>query len=189
MQGLPDSLGAVGAALLVVGLALGAAYGLRAFRRLTAAFAPAPRARSVAAVVPDAHARGVAAAPGLAWRVDEALRYSTALDPWLADRYGVSVSEIHPSLYDRALELMGDDGSTFAVVEDEGVTHERRRAFELWALTTFLPRRAVVEPGDADWLLTLGVRPQDVGPPVEQTWELHPGNDDVPPAYLARVRS
>ena len=188
MQGLPAGIGALGGALLVAGLAFGAAYAAYAFRRLRAAFAPATNAAAVAAVAAAALGVGLGAAPFVAWRVVEDLRYTTGLDPWLAERYGVSVSEIHPSLYDRARTLV-PAGDTFAVVVDARVSHERREAFEQWALTTLLPRRAVSDPAAADWLLTLGVAPAEVGPSVGRAVELHPGAGEVPPAYLARVRS
>jgi hypothetical protein len=189
VQGLPEEIGPLAAALLVLGCALGAVYALHVHRLLATAFAASGVTGAVASwAVAAALAVGVGVTPFVVWRVVEDLRYTTGLGDWLAQRYGVSVSEIHPAAYDRLLQLVGP-GDTYAVREDPRLGKEVRDAFEQWALTTLLPRRAVADLDHADWLVTLGVRPGTVDPRVVRSWRLHPGGQGVPPSYAGKLAS
>ena len=187
MQGLPEGIGPLAVALVALGAVLGVAFMLWVRRPLEATFAAAgPTGRTVAATVALALGLGVGAAPYLTWRVVEDVRYTSELDPWLVERYGVSVFEVHPAVYDRAAALIPRD-ATYALRTDPRIERTRRAAFEQWALTTLLPRRAVSNPADARWLLTLGVRPEAVDPRVVRTIRLHPGGQGVPPSYAGEL--
>ena len=189
MQGLPQGLGAAAAVLLALGLLLAVAYVLWARPRVEAALASAgPAARPIALTITLALGLGLGAAPFLTWRVVEDVRYTSSLDPWIVERYGVSVFEVHPAAHERAAELIAED-ETFAMRSDPSLERTMRAAFEQWALTRLLPRRAVADPDDAGWLLTLGVRPETIDDRVVQTWRLHPGGRGVPPSYVGRLRA
>jgi hypothetical protein len=189
VQGLPQGLDALAAALLAVGALLAVAYLVWARPRVEAALASAgPAARPLALTILVALALGIGGAPFLTWRVVEDVRYTSALDPWLVENYGVSVFEVHPAAHERAAELM-PPSDTYALRTDPEIERTRRAAFEQWALTKLLPRRAVADVDDAKWLLTLGVRPEEVDDRVERTWRLHPGGRGVPPSYIGKLRA
>lgn len=168
--------------MLLVGIALAVPYALWAWRRLRSQLAGEGGA-AVAGVVAVALLVGVAAAPFQIWRVVQDIRYTTSLDPWLAERYGVSVFEIHPSLYDKVLERVPPE-ATYALRVAPGIDDVTRGAFEQWALTTLLPRRAVAPDGDTRWIVTLGIRPAAAEPRRLRAWQLHPGGRGIPPSYL-----
>ena len=50
--------------------------------------------------------------PYIAWRIVEDVRYTSSLNSWIADRYGVSVVQVHPAIFDAAAAHM-----SVAVVE------------------------------------------------------------------------
>jgi hypothetical protein len=188
VQGLPQGIGPLAAALLVAGFALGTVYAVLAQRRLAAAFTASGTTGTIAAwTLAAALAVGVGVTPFVTWRVAEDLRYTTSLDDWIAERYGVSVAEVHPSIYDRLQQLVGPT-QTYTVRVDPSLPSEARLAFDQWALTTLLPRRAVADLGRADWLVTLGVRPSEIDPRAGRTVQLHPGGQGIPPSYAARLR-
>ena len=99
MEGLPQSPGPVGLALLVVGLALGALF---AWRIRTGTVAALEGATVVAAIVLVATAATLGSTPFVAWRIVEDIRYTSGIDPWLRPRYGVSVFRVHPEIFDNA---------------------------------------------------------------------------------------
>ena len=187
MQGLPEGIGPLAAALVAVGAVLGVAFTLWGRGRLATAFAAAgATGRTLATVVALALGVGIGIAPYLTWRVVEDIRYTTAVDPWLVERYGVSVFEVNPAAYDRAAELIPRD-ATYTLRTDPRIERTIREAFEQWALTSLLPRRAVSNPADSKWLLTLGLRPKTVDPRVVRTLRLHPGGRGVPPSYAGEL--
>lgn len=183
MEGLPQHPGAVGLAVLALGLVVGALYGLRARRRVSGAFVGQP---SVAWVVVLLVAVGIGTAPFIAWRIVEDIRYTSSIDAWLVPRYGVSVYEVHPEIFDNAAARI-PAGDTYYVISDPGLDRTSRAAFRQWALGYLLPRVAVADPGDAQWILTLGVRPASIGGPIERTWVLKGSVNGLPPAYLGKV--
>ena len=66
-------------------------------------------------------------------------------------------------------------------------TEASERAFEEWALGYLLPRVAVTDPAKARWIVTFGVDPRTVGPPIAKTWLLKGPVNGLPPAYLGQV--
>jgi hypothetical protein len=140
----------------------------------------------VALVVTTMLAVGIAAVPYATWRIVEDIRYTSALDPWLAQNYGVSVYEVHPALYDRVRALV-PAGDTYYLRAGKTRDPASAEAFRQWALTALLPRVSVVDPSQAQWLLTLGVDPRAIGPPVDRVWLVRQAGQGVPAAYLGRV--
>lgn len=184
VQGVPDGIGLVGAVLLALGLLVAVPYAFWMRRRLGRAFASAGgTGAAVASLLALALLVGVGATPLTLWRIVQDIRYTSSLDPWLAERYGVSVFEIHPSLYDRLLQRIPPD-ETYALRVSPGIDDVTRGAFEQWALTTLLPRRAVASTADTRWIVTLGIPPRASDSGRLRAWKLHPGGRGVPPSFL-----
>jgi hypothetical protein len=185
VEGLPQQPGAVGLAVLVLGLVVGAIYGLRFHRHVAGAFAGQ---RTVAWIVAVLVAVGIGGAPFIAWRIVEDIRYTSAIDPWLMPRYGVSVFRVHPEIFDNAAARI-PPGDTYYVASASGIDGTSRAAFRQWALGYLLPRAAVADPARAQWILTLGLRPASVGPAIERTWLMKEPVSGLPAAYLGKVAS
>ena len=184
MEGLPQSPGAVGFVLLLVGLSGGAVFAWLIRERVLAAV---DGVRGIAAIVLLLTATTLGAAPFVVWRIVEDIRYTSGIDPWLAPRYGVSVSGVHPEIFDNALKHI-PPGDTYYLATKPGVAFGARTSFRQWALGYLLPRIAVAQADRAQWILTLGVNPRTVGPPVTRVWRLKESVNGLPPAYLGEVQ-
>lgn len=183
MEGLPQSPGAVGFAILLIGLACGAIFAWLIRRRVAEAV---DGVRGVAAIALLLTATSLGAAPFVVWRIVEDIRYTSGIDPWLAPRYGVSVSGVHPEIFDNAVKHI-PPGDTYFLATKPGIPYGARAGFRQWALGYLLPRVAVGQPERARWILTLGVNPSSVGPPVVKVWQLKESVNGLPPAYLGQV--
>jgi hypothetical protein len=187
VEGLPEQAGATGLAVVALGLLLGTGAWLLA-RRWVAAGLGRDARDPVTLLLATTLAAGVAAVPLATWRIVEDIRYTSSLDSWLADNYGVSVYEVHPALYDELRRLI-PPGDTYYLRAGRTQDPTSAGAFREWALGILLPRVAVESPDDADWLVTLGVDPRSVGPRVDRVWVVHPAGQGVPAAYLGRVQA
>jgi hypothetical protein len=125
--------------------------------------------------------------PYIAWRIVEDVRYTSALNSWIADRYGVSVAQVHPAIFDAAAAHMPLHARYYLATAPT-VDSTRRQAFEQWAAGWLLPRVATSTPAQADWILTLGIKPSTVGPRLQHSWRIWPAVNGAPPAYLGQVR-
>jgi hypothetical protein len=173
VEGLPQNPSALGAAAILLGLVLGAVYLRRALRR-----------QSLVTVVVASLA--IAAFPYVAWRVVEDIRYTSGLDPWLANRYGVSVFHVHPAIFDNAERHMRAN-ARFYLASSPKIELTRREAFRQWAVSWMLPHVAVTTPSRAQYVLTLGMSPRAVGVPIARVWRVMPALLGTPAAYLGEV--
>jgi hypothetical protein len=173
VEGVPQNPNAVGLAAIVLGLVLGAVFLLRA-----------RRTQSLVSLTVATLA--LAAFPYVAWRVVEDIRYTSNLDSWLANRYGVSVFRVHPAIFDNAETHMTRD-ARYYLVSSPKLDATRRAAFAQWAAGWMLPRVAVASPGRADFVLALGVDPRSVGVPISHVWRVMPALQGTPAAYLGEV--
>lgn len=185
MEGLPQNPGLLGLGILFFGLLLGVLYARRIRLAIVASVAGS---RSVAYIVLALAATTLGAAPFIGWRIVEDIRYTSAIDPWLATRYGVSVFRVHPEIFDNAA-LRIPPGETYYLAPSRSLDPTIRGAFRQWALGYLLPRVAVADPNRAQWILTLGVDPESVGPPISKTWVVKEAVSGLPPAYLGKVES
>ena len=176
MEGLPQSPGAIGIGMIVLGLVV-AALAIVWFRRSAAVFTPV---LAIALTL-------IAFSPYITWRIVEDVRYTSSLNSWIADRYGVSVAQVHPAIFDAAAAHMPLH-ARYYLATAPNVDPTRRQAFEQWAAGWLLPRVATATPGQAGWILTLGVMPRAVGPALRRTWRIWPAVTGAPPAYLGEVR-
>jgi hypothetical protein len=183
VEGLPQAPGAFGLALLFLGLLGGGVYA-RLVRR--SVWSSVGGSVSVGWIVLVLTATTVGAVPFIAWRVVQDIRYTSHLDPWLVPRYGVSVYGVHPEIFDNA-KLRIPSGDTYYLAPSTTIDRTAQKAFKDWALGYLLPRMAVPDPADASWIMTFGVDPRKVGPPISQTWLLKGPVNGLPPAYLGKV--
>ena len=124
--------------------------------------------------------------PYIAWRIVEDVRYTSGLNSWILDRYGVSVAKVHPAIFDAAAAHMPLHARYYLATSPK-VDSTRRQAFEQWAAAWLLPRVATSTAAQARWILTLGVKPPAVDPNVRRTWRIWPAVNGAPAAYLGEV--
>ena len=173
MEGLPQNPSGLGAAAILLGLLLGAAYLLR-WRKAW------PHLPVMVATL------ALAAFPYVTWRVVEDIRYTSHLDSWLATRYGVSVFRVHPAIFDNA-EAHMPRNARYYLASSPTLDSTRRGAFAQWAASWLLPRIAVAKPSEAQYVLTLGVSPRTLGVPIVRVWRVMPALLGTPAAYLGEV--
>jgi len=182
MLGVPGSPGAVGTALLVLGLALAAAGFWLARRR---GLVPLDLAGRVSAA---AFALTLGVGPFVTWRIVEDLRVTTALDSYERRESGPIQAFLQPYLLDGVHELI-PPGATYATAVSDAVPYEpARAAFPALALRELFPRRTVADPARADWIVAWGIDPRRLAP-VDGVVVARKKSGVYPAVYVARVRS
>ena len=182
MLGLPASPGAVGAALLALGVVLGAAAAYLARRRWFAGWEPAP-----ALVLAAALGVTVASMPFSVWRMAEDMRFTTRLNDEQVEGAGPIQTFIPPYILDGVRPLI-PRGDTYVTVTGPAVREElARTAFRYLALTALFPRTAAEDAADADWVIAWGGDPRDAGVDVEDVRVVRPAEGQIPAVVLARV--
>ena len=179
MLGLPSSPGALGYALLLLGLA-GAAVLVVVLLR--------GRART-----PMLVACGVCAvatlgpAPFFVWRLVEDMRYTTSLNSSDYDGAGPIQAFLQPYLLDTVPALI-PRGDTYMTAVGDGVPYDAaRKAFPSLALQTLFPRISVSSARDADWIVAWGIDPRSVAP-VGRVVVARPRSGAYPALLVAQVR-
>lgn len=171
MEGLPQNPDALGAAAILLGLVVALVFLVRSRHGFVAV--------AVGAVA-------LAAFPYVVWRDVEDIRYTSGLDPWLAAHYGVSVFRVHPAIFDNAALHMPPH-ARYYLASAPSIDSTRRGAFHQWAVSWLLPRVAVSSPTKAQFVLSLGVRPDSVGVHIARSWRVMPALQGTPAAYLGEV--
>lgn len=184
MLALPSGPGVFGTILLALGLALGAGLGFVAWRRLRALLGSAGAPGSSAAVVlAVALASSAGAAPFVAWRIVQDLRYTTGISRENAERIGAFENSLDGGVFDRVAAEMPAT-ATYYVADSGGPASGDFRA---WAQTVLLPRIAVSDPRRADWLLTFNRDPSTVGVAVTAVRRVPTSYGKHQIVYLARI--
>src|SRR5215216_5199329 len=156
MLGLPSRPGALGLALLALGLAAAIVFGARFLREH--ARTPLVLACSVCA------AATLGSAPFFVWRLVEDVRYTTSLNRSDYDGAGPIQAFLQPYLLDTVPALI-PRGDTYMTAVGAGVPYDAaRKAFPSLALQTLFPRISVASARDADWVVAWGVDPRSVAP-------------------------
>ena len=174
MVGLPQSPGATGIVLLVVGATIGAALAWRAWRELRA-----PLTAVMLATV-------VGATPFVAWRVVEDLRLTTGIERRDAEVYAPLGRGIDPVIYARLRRAIRP-GETYFISASSATDQTTAGAFRQWALSALLPRVASETLRESDWIVAWGAQPDAGGIPVTEAMLVHLGDEDSPPVHLGRV--
>lgn len=188
MLALPDGVGRLGLVLLAVGAVAALVVAWRTYRSLAAASAPGgARCAWVPALVAASLGLAVAVAPFSAWRIVQDFRYTSRIDPFVAERIGAYENFLDATLFDDLIRRI-PPGDRYYVRVSPAIEPDRAsHAFRVWALTALLPRRAVTNPGSADWIVTWGVEPRSIGAPTGQVWRIREPKYGFPAAYLAKV--
>jgi hypothetical protein len=186
MLALPEGLGGwAGLTALALGATLGGAFALFVFARAAAALRPAPAARPIAAALAVSAAAAVGGAPFTAWRIGHDIEYNAGLSRQVAERIGAYENYLDATIFDELDARLPAD-ATFYVAVSASVPEPRGSAsFGPWAMTWLLPRRAVDDPSEADWILTWGVEPRSLGIRSGAVETLRPAKYGFPAVYLA----
>jgi hypothetical protein len=160
--------------------AAGAAVGIAVWRRLGRG--TAPQLLGIVLI-----SSTLALAPVTAWAIMSDIRAAKRLTDREAATLGVEERDVDTALVDRVAELI-PPGESFALRIAEDVNPERATVLRLWALPALLPRLAVPEPRQADWIVTWGVDPRELAVPVGDVAVLHSRFPSDPPFYVGRVQ-
>jgi hypothetical protein len=184
--GLPAEPGAVGAIMVVLGLVAAAALVLFGRRRI-AAEVGAPLRSAVALATLATLATTVAAAPFVLWRVVEDIRYTSRLTTVQAEEIGADMNGLDEQVFERVRAMVPSD-ATYAIAVDPDLHWRQREALPKWAGFSLLPRVRVDDPARADWIVSWGVPPAELGVDVADETEIVQ-HDESLRWYVARVVS
>ena len=143
-------------------------------------------ARVAGAIAAALAASSLAVAPVTAWAVISDIRSAQRLSAREAERSGPEGYGFDTSVTDRLAALIPAE-DTYAIVSSDQGESDRDLVFRLWSLTALLPRVALTDPASADWVVTWGVPPSDLGVPVADVRALELRGASDPPVYVARV--
>jgi len=180
MLGAPSSPGAVGWALIALGLVLAVAALVR-YRAAVRRQAPSAAAAIVVLVA------AAAATPFVVWRIVDDLRYTTTLHGYDRAAAGPVQAYLPGYLVDGASRLIPPAATYATVVSPKVPWAPARSAFGALAMESLFPRRSVATPADADYLVTWGVQPASVAH-VQRVWTLRKAFGQSPTVYVARTR-
>lgn len=182
MLGVPAAPGALGGALLVLGVALaGVGFWLAHVRGVV----PVDLVGRVSAA---ALSLTLGVGPFVTWRIVEDLRVTTALDSYERRESGPIQAFLQPYLLDGVDELI-PPGATYATAVSDAVPYEAARAaFPALALRELFPRRTVDDPARAGWIVAWGIDPRRLAS-VDRVVVARKGSGVYPAVYVARVRS
>ena len=179
MLGVPASPGALGWALIAIGLVLAVAAVVR-FRGALRRQVPSVAAALVALIIV------AAATPYIVWRIVEDLRYTTTLHGYDRAAAGPVQAFLPGYLLDGASRLIPPTATYATVVSPNVPWAPARNGFGPLAMQSLFPRRSVAEIRDADYVVAWGVQPRTVVP-VRQVWTLRKAFGQSPTIYVART--
>ena len=187
MLNLPPEPGMAGYVLLVLGVAAGLA--LLVFGRRRVADLLGTDDRLLVLVVTGALAVTLAGAPFTLRRVLVDIRETAPVTPEHAEYVGAETKLIDGELV-RLVEAEIPPGDTYYVRVAPSAYSEIRESLALWLGYELVPRPQTREPEDADWIVTWGATPAELGVRAEEP-ELIGRNRlaDREPVYLARAAS
>lgn len=177
MVGVPSASAATAALLLLLGLLIAVVAAYLGRRRLRAL-------RGVDRFVTVIVAASLVSVPLLGWRVVKDMQYTTSLDPYERASAGPIQAFLPGYLVDGARSVIPAD-ATWATGTGRVPSSTAASAFAPLAIVTLFPRVSA-DPARANWILTLGERPQAVAP-VTRTRLLRPAVGLLPAAWLAEA--
>jgi hypothetical protein len=185
MVALPSAAGWTGLLLLVFGGVAGLAVASWAWPRLRESLAEASGAGTAsAAILTCALASSLAVAPLATWRMGRDIQYVSGLSRAKAEESGALRNGLEPRVF-AALRAKIPPQDTYYAAVGPGVPARARDAFADRAATELLPRLPRVEPILAQWIVTWGRAPADLGVPIRNSRVVAWANGlDV---HLARV--
>jgi hypothetical protein len=162
MLNLPPEPGTTGAALLALGAVAGIALVLLARGRIERELGGDQLLTWVVALTLGLTLAG---APFTLWRVAEDIRETAPIEPDHARYVGAETKLIDGVL---ALEVGArlPVDATYYVAVAPGAFSEIRDSLGPWLGYALAPRRQVRDPADADWIVTWGATPAELGVPA-----------------------
>jgi hypothetical protein len=152
MLGLPAHPGLTGAMFIALGLLTAAVLALPVWRALRHSLGEGGIERWAAAILAASLLSSLAAAPFLAWRIVQDIRYTSRLTHVQAERIGGDMQLIDHRIVDR-LRAAIPPGQTFYITASPRISGARRYAFRNWIGYALLPRIRVLDPARANWIV------------------------------------
>ena len=100
--------------------------------------------------------------PFTALAIVKDIRAARSYTPFEAARVGPEDNGLDTTIVDRIARLVPRH-ATYVLVLDPGIEPDLSGVFRVWALVDLLPRVAVRDPKDAEWVVALGKRPEALG--------------------------
>jgi hypothetical protein len=184
---LPPEPGTTGYVLLALGLAAGLCLLVFGRGRVAALLGVDDRVLTV--IVTCSLAATVAGAPYTLWRVLEDIRATGPVTPEHAEYVGAETKLIDGELV-RRIEAEIPRGETYYVRVSPDAYVEIRESLALWLGYELVPRSQTREPEAADWIVTWGAPPAELGLRAEAPRLMGRNRlSEREPVYLARAAS
>ena len=90
------------------------------------------------------------------------IRAARSYTPFAAARVGPEDNGLDTTMVDRIARRLPRH-ATYVLVLDPGIEPNLSGVFRVWTLVDLLPRVAVRDPKDAEWVVALGKRPDELG--------------------------
>jgi hypothetical protein len=183
MLGLPAHPGRVGELLLVLGILCALALAPLVWRRTLAAMGGAVAGAAAVALLVVSTA---AAAPFVAWRIVEDVRYTSRYTSPQAERIGGDMAGIDWHLYTRLRGRIPPHDTYYVDLPPLPLLDQI--SIRYWSSYVLLPRIRVDDPREADWVLGWGKRPDVRGVRLGPVSRLDLPDGKPRLYYLARVQ-
>ena len=160
MLNLPPEPGTTGYVLIALGVAGGLSLLVLGRRRIAALLGVDDPVLTL--LVAGSLAATIAGAPYTVWRVLEDIRATAEVTPEHAEYVGAETKLIDGELV-RRIEAEIPRGETYYVRVAPDAYTEIRQSLPLWLGYELVPRSQAREPESADWVVTWGATPAELG--------------------------
>ena len=141
----------------------------------------------VEAIVAVGGAAAVLIAPLLIWIHVRSTETSARLGPSAAAEVGARDAGLDPTVFARIAQIVPPHATYWIDTSSTMGTSTARQAFPVWASGSLLPRIAVAEPAEADWVVIWGYSPLRLPIDVVGLRMLAVRTSPGLPVYVARV--
>jgi hypothetical protein len=149
--------------------------------------APTSSRKLVEAIVAVGCAAAVLIAPLLIWIHVHSTKTSARLGPSAAADVGARDTGLDPTVFARIARIVPAHATYWIDTSSSLGTSTARQAFAVWASGYLLPRIAVAEPHEADWVVIWGYSPRRLPVDVVGLRVLPVRTSPRLPVYVARV--
>jgi hypothetical protein len=149
--------------------------------------APRSSRKLVEALVAVGCAAAVLMAPLLIWIDVRSTKTSARLGPSAAADVGARDAGLDPTVFTRIAQIVPAHATYWIDTSSTIGSSTARQAFPVWASGSLLPRIAVAEPDEADWVVIWGYSPRRLRIDVVGLRVLAVRTPPRLPVYVARV--